>query len=406
MPPNVRFAELWRYLTGIMLNDSRLDKYFHLLDTKIFWGYKKVWDYVIKHGRGNEPDLTDICFSCWITDTTALMELAYEVFTWDPVRYLKEAVARYNYSDPTKLSMEFYEETVKLLEEIDNIREWEQEAQYTLQSIASEMMDETYSETRKPIPTLIKELDSILWGWVPVGWVTRITAYSNTGKSKFAYFIASNLLKQWKKILFINLEVPRDVVLQSILASYSWEHLNDIRKWQGTRDIWDYLNEYIDLPLKIVDNKRQWSEIKKMAEMNKPDVLFIDFIQNIKVEWNNIYEKMSELAVEIQSLAIDNNIAIIDISQMSNEWAKTYKIGDMIPSKWGGELVASADVWLVITSHESIANHLNLYIAKNKFGEKEKCIELRGNFYLNQFSVIDVTSHKANFGKAKSFKTV
>lgn len=143
-----------------------------------------------------------------------------------------------------------------------------------------------------------------------------------------------------------------------------------------------------------------------MAQMNKPDVLFIDFIQNIKVDGNNIYEKMSELAVEIQSLAIDNNIAIIDISQMSNEWAKTYKIGDMIPSKWGGELVASADVGLVITSHESIANHLNLYVAKNKFGEKEKCLELRGNFYLNQFSVIDVTSHKANFGKTKSFKTV
>ncbi len=73
------------------------------------------------------------------------------------------------------------------------------------------------------------------------------------------------------------------------------------------------------MPLKIVDNKRRWDEIKKMAQMNKPDVLFIDFIQNIKVDGNNIYEKMSELAVEIQSLAIDNNIAIIDISQMSNE---------------------------------------------------------------------------------------
>ena len=33
-----------------------------------------------------------------------------------------------------------------------------------------------------------------------------------------------------------------------------------------------------------------------MAQMNKSDVLFIDFIQNIKVDENNIYEKMSELA--------------------------------------------------------------------------------------------------------------
>ena len=177
MPPFERVLKMQRYLTGIMLSDNRLDKYFHLLDTNIFWKYKKAWDYVIKNGRGNEPDLADICFSCWVKDTTDLMEAAYTDFTWDPIKYLKEIVARYNYSDPNKLSMELYEETVKLLEEIDNIREWEEEAQYTLQSIASEMMDETYSETRKPIPTLIKELDSILWWWVPVGWVTRITAY-------------------------------------------------------------------------------------------------------------------------------------------------------------------------------------------------------------------------------------
>ena len=404
MPPIERVLRIQRYLTGIMLSDDRLEKYFRLLDTNIFWKYKKAWDYVIKNGRWNEPDLADICYSCWITDTSALMELAYEEFTWDPVKYLKEIVARYNYSDPNKLSMELYESTVNLLEEIESIRQWEQDAKYTLQSISSEMMDMSYSESRKPIPTLLTELDYILGWWVPVGWVTRITAYSNTGKSKFAYFLASNLLKQWKNILFINLEVPRDVVLQSILASYSWEHLNDIRKWQGTRDIWDYLNEYTDLPLKIVDDKRRWFDIKKIVETNKPDVLFIDFIQNIKIDWNNIYEKMSELAVEIQSLAIDNNIAIIDISQMSNEWAKTYKIGDMIPSKWGGELVASADVWLVLTSHEAISNHLNLYVAKNKFGEKEKCLELRWNFYLNQFSVIEVTSNKTS-AKPK-FKTI
>lgn len=115
-----------------MLSDNRLDKYFHLLDTKIFWKNKKAWDYVIKNGRWNEPDLADICYSCWVTDTSALMELAYELFTWDPVKYLKEIVARYNYSDSTKLSMELYEATVKLLEKIDNIKEWEQEAQYTL----------------------------------------------------------------------------------------------------------------------------------------------------------------------------------------------------------------------------------------------------------------------------------
>lgn len=103
---------------------------------------------------------------------------------------------------------------------------------------------------------------------------------------------------------------------------------------------------------------------------------------------------MSELAVEIQSLAIDNNIAIIDISQMSNEWAKTYKIGDMIPSKWGGELVASTDIGLVLTSNSERGDLLNLYVAKNKFWRKEDCIELQVNYKLNQFKVVSVTWKK------------
>lgn len=406
MTPIQRFNEIQEYLTGIMLQDRMLDKYMHLLDTKIFWKYQKVWDYVARLGRWNEPDLIDVCSSCWMRDPSKLMDLAYTTYTWDPVRYLKEIVSRYYYSDISKLSMELYEEIVTLLEEIDHIKEWESEYKYSCQGIASDLFDDAYTESRKPIPTKIKELDDILGWWVPVWWVTRITAYSNTGKSKFAYFLASNLLKQWKKVLFINLEVPKDIVLQSILASYSWEHLQDIRKWQGTRDIWDYLNEYIDLPLTIVDDKRKWEEIKKLAEQYKPDVLFIDFIQNIKIWGTSIYEKMSELAVEIQSLAIDSSIAIIDISQMSNEWAKTYKIGDMIPSKWGGELVASADVWLVITSHEALSNHLNLYVAKNKFWEKEKCIELRVNFHLNQFEAIGVTSNKNQSKVAKSYNLV
>jgi hypothetical protein len=46
-----------------------------------------------------------------------------------------------------------------------------------------------------------------------------------------------------------------------------------------------------------------------------------------------MYEQMSKIAKRIQRLAIEQNIIIIDVSQMSNDGAKNYKIGDMIPSK-------------------------------------------------------------------------
>lgn len=371
----------------------------NIIDTSYFMKYKKVWDYVKKNGKWENPDFVDIVESCGIPNLgdfmNEIMDMSFKEYSGDPVVYLKELLDGYYCSTIQKATPEDYYKLVSLKEEIDKIRSWEWNKAYSIQSIASELMDSVYSNSYKVhTKTLIPELDDIIWWWVLPWTVTRITAYSNTGKSKFAYFLASNLLKQWKKTLFINLEVPKDTVLQNILASYSGNHLNDIIKQQGMNAIWDYLNEYTDLPLTIVDNKWDWESISSFIISHKPEVVFIDFIQNIEIDWNNMYEQMSKIAKRIQRLAIEQNIIIIDVSQMSNDGAKNYKIGDMIPSKWGGELVASTDIGLVLTSNSERGDLLNLYVAKNKFWRKEDCIELQVNYKLNQFKVVSVTWKK------------
>ena len=394
-----RVPKIARYLTGIMLQDDRMDNYMPIIDTFYFWRYKKVWDYVKKNGKWENPDFVSIVESCWITNLgeflDEIMDISFKEYSGDPVTYLKELLDGIYCSTIQKATPEDYYKLISLKEEIDKIRSWEWNKAYSIKSIALELMDSVYSNSYKVhTKTLIPELDEIIWWWVIPWTVTRITAYSNTGKSKFAYFLASNLLKQWKKTLFINLEVPKDTVLQNILASYSGKHLNDIIKQHGTSAIWDYLNEYTDLPLTIVDNKWEWEAISSFIISNKPEVVFIDFIQNIEIEWNNVYEQMSKIAKRIQRLAIEQNIIIIDVSQMSNDGAKNYKIGDMIPSKWGGELVASTDIGLVLTSNSERGDLLNLYVAKNKFWRKEDCIELQVNYKLNQFKVVSVTWKK------------
>ncbi len=394
-----RVPKIARYLTGIMLQDDRMDNYMPIIDTFYFWRYKKVWDYVKKNGKWENPDFVSIVESCWITNLgeflDEIMDISFKEYSGDPVTYLKELLDGIYCSTIQKATPEDYYKLISLKEEIDKIRSWEWNKAYSIKSIALELMDSVYSNSYKVhTKTLIPELDEIIWWWVIPWTVTRITAYSNTGKSKLAYFLASNLLKQWKKTLFINLEVPKDTVLQNILASYSGKHLNDIIKQHGTSAIWDYLNEYTDLPLTIVDNKWEWEAISSFIISNKPEVVFIDFIQNIEIEWNNVYEQMSKIAKRIQRLAIEQNIIIIDVSQMSNDGAKNYKIGDMIPSKWGGELVASTDIGLVLTSNSERGDLLNLYVAKNKFWRKEDCIELQVNYKLNQFKVVSVTWKK------------
>lgn len=63
------------------------------------------------------------------------------------------------------------------------------------------------------------------------------------------------------------------------------------------------------------------TEIEEYTQTKKPDVIFIDFIQNVRCSGKSEYERMTEIAFRIQQLAIKNNIAIFDLSQVSNEGA-------------------------------------------------------------------------------------
>ena len=132
-------------------------------------------------------------------------------------------------------------------------------------------------------------------------------------------------------------------------------------------NFWDIdFGELFEQNIEIVTDKYQLNEILWYTSMRKPDIVVIDFVQNIRTEWNGSeYERMTEVAIKLQQLAIKENIAVFDISQVSNEWAKVES--DIIPSKWSGALVASADVWLLMKRDKVEEDRIQIKIAKNKF---------------------------------------
>ena len=85
---------------------------------------------------------------------------------------------------------------------------------------------------------------------------------------------------------------------------------------------------------------------------------------------------MTNIAIDIQQMAIKNNIAVFDLSQVSNEWAK-YKKWWIIPSKGSGALVASADVGLLLQREWE---KTSLFIAKNKFWHNGVEIQMSVDF--------------------------
>lgn len=205
--------------------------------------------------------------------------------------------------------------------------------------------------------------------------VTRLNAYSNVGKSKFSYQIVNSVLDQWAKVIYFSLEVTTNQLVCNLISNKYKLPISEVNKMNfGDIDFWELFTK----KLEIVDDKYYIDEIIAYTEARKPDVIFIDFIQNIQVEWWSEYERMTKLAIFLQQLAIRNNIAIFDISQISNDGQKNTH-SDIIPSKGSGALVASADVGLLMRRDNTDEKKIIVKIAKNKFWWR-KTLEFSVNY--------------------------
>jgi predicted ATP-dependent serine protease len=81
------------------------------------------------------------------------------------------------------------------------------------------------------------------------------------------------------KVLYVSLEVPKDVILMNQVANRMNENVWDLEdgKVLPDSDAFDFRN------LEIVDDKHEWDAICEYVEKKAPDLVVIDFVQNIRV---------------------------------------------------------------------------------------------------------------------------
>jgi replicative DNA helicase len=227
--------------------------------------------------------------------------------------------------------------------------------------------------------TRIQKLDMFTQGLIKKT-VMSISAYTNVGKSALAYWITTNLLEQGHKGLFFSLEVSQTTVLNRILACMSGLSWLDIAKGKVT--IPHIFEEAKKLPLKIYDNKATFEEIQTCVAKETPDFIVIDFIQNVDISKNKEeYQQLTSLASNIQRLAIRYGIAVLSLSQISQEGAKEKKHTRIIYSKGSNALAYSADVSIELRAEDDV---MDIIIKKNKFGKRGE-FQVKVDFETNQF---------------------
>lgn len=217
-------------------------------------------------------------------------------------------------------------------------------------------------------------LDKYYWGIIE--WkVYTIIAYSNVWKTSFSYNYIVNAIKEWKRVRVFSTEEQKDKVFLNIIKAYYWKSIIDYMK-----DF--YINMEDFEKLTVYDDINKLEDIIK--ETKKDDVIFIDFIQNIKATWDWEYEKMTTVAQELQRKAIQDNNIIFSISQVNNE--SRNKEANYMQPKWSWAIFASSDVILAIYKENE---ELKLNLLKNKFWPNNIKFLIQADFQKLQFKITE-----------------
>jgi replicative DNA helicase len=233
-------------------------------------------------------------------------------------------------------------------------------------------------ELQRIIKTDFSSIDTKYLGIVPKElWV--IGAYTGTGKTFFGLQLALNILRQKKKVAYFSLEMASEALLARIwgniagLSAMNLEYgLLKKEEYQDKLKAKEELDSYED-SLFLIDNSYNLYQIKQaLSDLDragkKPDVVFIDFIQNLQGSKDE-YSKLTEATVEIQKFAKEKELSFMVLSQIANAYVDGAESSKIIGYKGSGGIATGADFGLWLTKeidYNSVTKTQNLELLFRK----------------------------------------
>jgi replicative DNA helicase len=324
---------------------------------------------------------------------------------------------------PAEVILELEKKLVELSEQVIDSRP--QDSDGILKEVEVDIANTTKFGW-KGIKTGWDAVDNATGGLIPTHtWV--LGAYTGTGKTFWLLQLALNVLKQGKRVLIVSTEMDRKMNILRMLGNLSG--ISSLNIMRGYMD--DYQLEQLEKAkaelrsyagqLFIVDNVRTAHEIRLKAkkiklEQGGLDVVIVDFIQNLKGA-ENIYENMSQAAIDLQEMAQTLQVCMVIASQVSQSGASWGGNTEVIEYKGAGEIAAAADVGLWLrkipdkkagpagladfrTGDGGVVTHRWLYLRKVRHGEPGK-VTLRMDFPAGTVTQIQEQSHDP--GKQENF---
>lgn len=233
-----------------------------------------------------------------------------------------------------------------------------------------------HTDTREylswPIPQLNEKL------FVEAGDFVVIGGYPSAGKSALALQCAYHMAEN-KRVGFFSLETSAAKLMDRTVSSVCSVDMGRLKRSDLTDADWSSVAQASD---EICERQLEFipaanltvAEIRARAFANRYDVIIIDYLQLIRAKGSNRVEQVTNISIDLHTMAQSTGITVIALSQLSRpdrtsggkETAPT-----MASLRESGQIEQDADIIFLLyrsPQHPGDATR-NLDIAKNKDGE-------------------------------------
>lgn len=259
---------------------------------------------------------------------------------------------------------------------------------------AKEGFAKFYSSLQKPqdyIKTGFASLDRHTY--IRPGDFVVIGARPSAGKTAITLQMLLNMSKT-RKAVYFSLETKNENLFGRMSANLSGIGMKEIK----TQDGLDFgrlaqAGKMFDgMDFHTVE-AAGWTvaQIKAKAIQLGAEIIFVDYMGLIKSEGSGRYEKITNISVDLHTLAQQSNIAVIALSQLNREGKGE---PDMTHLRESGQIEQDADVILLLHAPEGLEANDGpiqervIIIAKNKEGETGR-VKLAFNGSIQRFGELE-----------------
>jgi replicative DNA helicase len=213
--------------------------------------------------------------------------------------------------------------------------------------------------------------------------INVVSGYTSAGKSTLLAQVLVELGRLGAEVDVFSLEDSREEKFMTMIAVMTGVHKRKMILGTFSDDekkkITEAAAEAINWKIRIYDTIRTIPDMEKIIRSSLASVICLDYVQNLFIDRNSIYEKMSFAAQEIFRLATQYNQTWNVLSQVSNDSVRNES--DLMGLKGAGELSAIANSVMELKKgrKEENIHKVTLKVRKNKTWGPTGDIELAYN---------------------------